>query len=56
MQFQKPEPLIRAADLTGLSGQALGAALKKLYHLQLEGVVKTKTEGLEFYKNKMKAN
>jgi len=56
LQFQKPEPLVRATDLTDLSGKDLGAALKKLYHLQLEGVVKTKTEGLEFYKNKMRTN
>jgi len=54
LNFQKPEAFVRAQDLSGLSGETLGAALKKLYLLQLEDVVKTKTEALEFYRTTLK--
>jgi len=41
-----PEPWIKAADLPELKGPALGAALKHLYHRQLEALDSNRDEGL----------
>jgi tRNA nucleotidyltransferase/poly(A) polymerase len=48
-QGMKPVPLVTAADLGDrFRGAELGVILKKAYHAQLEGVVSTREQALEF--------
>lgn len=44
----KPEAFLKAQDLPKLQGASLGKALKESYFAQLEGVVKTKQEALDW--------